>query len=83
MDGFSKYFVGYAMADNMKTDLVIQALHAAVIRHNPDQGLIHHSDKGSQYTSYRFQIEVFCTRLSSIVTHSPSTLLHLPPQLPC
>jgi putative transposase len=58
MDDFSKYFVGYAMADTMKTDLVIQALHAAVIGRNPDKGLIHHSDKGCQYTSYRFQAEL-------------------------
>jgi putative transposase len=58
MDGFSKYFVGYAMADHMKTDLVIQVLCSAVTRRNPDKGLIHHSDKGSQYISYRFQAEL-------------------------
>jgi putative transposase len=58
MDGFSKYFVGYAMDDNMKTDLVIQALRSAVTRRNPEPQLIHHSDKGSQYTSYRFQAEL-------------------------
>jgi putative transposase len=46
------------LADTLKTDLVIQALHSAVIRRNPDKGLIHHSDKGSQYTSYRFQAEL-------------------------
>jgi transposase InsO family protein len=44
--------------DNMKTDLVIQALHLAVTRRKPGKGLIHHSDKGSQYTSYRFQNEL-------------------------
>lgn len=58
VDGFSKYFVGYAMADHMKTDLVIQALHSAITRRKPDKGLIHHSDKGSQYTSYCFQDEL-------------------------
>lgn len=58
MDGFSRRMVGYAMADNMKTDLVIQALRSAVRRRNPDKGLIHHSDKGSQYTSYAFQTEL-------------------------
>lgn len=58
MDGFSKYLVGYAMAEHMQTDLVIQALRAAVTRRNPNKGLIHHSDKGSQYTSYRFQTEL-------------------------
>jgi transposase InsO family protein len=58
MDGYSKRMVGYAMDDNMKTDLVIQALHSAITRRKPNQGLIHHSDKGSQYTSYRFQAEL-------------------------
>lgn len=58
MDGFSKYFVSYAMAEHMKTDLVIQALRSAVTRRNPEGQLIHHSDKGSQYTSYRFQAEL-------------------------
>jgi putative transposase len=58
MDGFSKYLVGYAMAEHRQTDLVIQALRCAVTRRNPEPGLIHHSDKGSQYTSYRFQAEL-------------------------
>jgi transposase InsO family protein len=58
IDGLSKRMVGYAMDDNMKTDLVIQALPSAIIRRKPHQGLIHHSDKGSQYTSYRFQSEI-------------------------
>jgi transposase InsO family protein len=58
MDGFSKRFVGYAMQDNLKTDLVIQALRSAVSRRNPPKGLIHHGDKGSQYTSYAYQREL-------------------------
>ena len=58
MDGFSKRLVGYAMDDNMKTDLVLQALHSAVTRREPQEGLIHHSDKGSQYTSYQYQREL-------------------------
>jgi hypothetical protein len=44
--------------DNMKTDIVIQALHSAITRRKPSKGLIHHSEKGSQYTSYRFQDEL-------------------------
>ena len=42
MDGFSKRIVGYAMADNMKTDLVLQALRSATTRRKPPHGLIHH-----------------------------------------
>jgi len=58
IDGFSKRMVGYAMADHMKTDLVIQALRMAVKHRRPATGLIHHSDKGSQYTSYAYQAEL-------------------------
>jgi putative transposase len=58
IDGFSKRMVGYAMADHMKTDLVIQALRMAVKHRRPDEGLIHHSDKGTQYTSYAYQAEL-------------------------
>ena len=55
MDGFSKRMLGYAMAEHMKTELVLQALGSAVLRRKPGKGLIHHSDKGSQYTSYLYQ----------------------------
>jgi putative transposase len=58
IDGFSKRMVGYAMAEHMKTDLVIQALRMAVKHRRPQPGLIHHSDKGSQYTSYAYQAEL-------------------------
>jgi putative transposase len=51
IDAYSKRMVGYAMAEHMKTDLVIQALRMAVKHRRPEAGLIHHSDKGSQYTS--------------------------------
>ena len=74
MDGFSKDFVGYAMADSMKTDLVIRALHSAVTRRNPDKGLIHHSDKGSQYTSYRFQAELNSQHLRASFTGTGACL---------
>ncbi len=41
MDAYSKRVVGYAMADNMKTDLVLQALRSATTRRKPPPGLIH------------------------------------------
>lgn len=58
MDSFSRRLVGYSMQNNMKTDLVIQALRSAVSRRKPSKGLIHHGDKGSQYTSYAYQQEL-------------------------
>ena len=39
----------------MTTDLVLKALKQAIFHRNPNSGLVHHSDKGSQYTSKDFQ----------------------------
>lgn len=55
LDLFSRKIVGLAMADRMKDDLVIAALEQAFLHRKPPLGLIHHSDKGSQYTSHDFQ----------------------------
>lgn len=54
MDGFSKRVVGYAMAEHMKTELVVQALQSAVTKRKPAPGLIHQSDRGGQCTSHRY-----------------------------
>jgi transposase InsO family protein len=58
MDAYSRRIVGYAMADNMKTNLIIQALSMAIKQRRPANGLMHHSDQGSQYTSYAFEREL-------------------------
>ena len=58
MDAYSRRIVGYAMAEHMKTDLIIQALRMAVKQRGSIKGLIHHSDRGSQYTSYAFEHEL-------------------------
>lgn len=55
LDLGSRQLVGLAMADHMRTDLVIQALDMALIQQRPQPGLIHHSDRGSQYTSHEYQ----------------------------
>ena len=55
LDLYSRMVVGWAMADHMGTSLVDDALHMALSRRHPGPGLIHHSDQGSQYTSYAYQ----------------------------
>lgn len=55
MDMLSRRIVGYAIAEHMRTDLIIDCLNMAITNRNPTNGLIHHSDRGSQYTSYKFQ----------------------------
>lgn len=57
IDAFSRRIVGWQFASHMRTDLVLDALRMALTRreHGADLQLIHHSDAGSQYTSYAFQ----------------------------
>ncbi len=45
--------VGWAMAGHLRTELVLQALNMAIWQRRPE-GVIHHSDQGSQYTSVAF-----------------------------
>jgi putative transposase len=54
MDMFSRKIVGWSMRDDLKADLVVDALAMAVTRRRPSAGLVHHSDRGSQYTSLAF-----------------------------
>ena len=54
MDCYSRRIVGWAIADHMRKELVIDALQMAVARRRPDAGVVHHSDHGSQYTSLVF-----------------------------
>ncbi len=53
-DAYSRRIVGWAMADNMRHELVVDALQMALARRRPAPGLIHHSDAGSQYVSLGF-----------------------------
>jgi len=56
IDAFSRRIVGWQFASHMRTDLVLDALRMALIRRaaGADVKLVHHSDAGSQYTSYAF-----------------------------
>ena len=55
MDLFSRRIVGWAMAEHMTAQLVCDAFDMAIQQRKPDEGLLHHSDRGSQYTSHLFQ----------------------------
>lgn len=55
LDLFSRQIVGWSMNSQMDRTLVIDALRMAVWRRKPARGLIHHSDRGSQYCSGDFQ----------------------------
>jgi putative transposase len=53
-DLYSRRIVGWAMADHMRTELVVDALQMALAHRRPDPGLIWHSDQGSQFVSLAF-----------------------------
>jgi putative transposase len=54
LDAYSRKVVGWSMANNLRTELVLDALNMAIYTRRPRPGLIHHSDRGSQYTSVEF-----------------------------
>ena len=55
IDLFSRRVVGWSMREDMSRHLVIDALRMALRQRRPQAGLIHHSDRGSQYASHNFQ----------------------------
>ena len=57
LDAYSRRIVGWSMSDRMRQDLVLDALRMALGQRRPDgeAGLLHHSDRGSQYASAAFQ----------------------------
>jgi hypothetical protein len=72
MDMFSRKIVGWSMREDLKADLVVDALAMAVTRRRPPAGLVHHSDRGSQggfnWSSQHLVMEVGgdgCSRASA------------------
>jgi putative transposase len=51
IDLFSRRVVGWAMSDQITTELTLDALAMAVANRRPPRGLVHHTDRGAQYTS--------------------------------
>jgi putative transposase len=51
IDMFARKIVGWAMSDSMPQELTIEALLVALGWRNPADGLVHHSDRGSQYAA--------------------------------
>lgn len=51
MDLYSRKIVGWSMRDDLEAPLVVDAISMAIARRRPSAGLVHHSDRGSQYGS--------------------------------
>lgn len=60
LDAWSRKIVGYALGNTLETRLTLAALDAAIVDRLPPEGLIHHSDRGSQYAAkaYRERLDL-------------------------
>ena len=54
MDLYSRRIVGWSIGHRRPAELVVDALVSALVRRQPDAGVVHHGDHGSQYTSMAF-----------------------------
>jgi transposase InsO family protein len=78
LDLYSRRIVGWAMAASLETSLVLAALRMALDTRQPEPGLLHHSDRGSQYASqdYRdlltkYQIQPSMSRKGNCYDNAP------------
>jgi putative transposase len=55
LDLYARKVVGWSMSDHVDTQLVTDALEMALGRRQPAAGLMHHSDRGSQYASHAYR----------------------------
>lgn len=54
LDLYSRRAIGYALSDQINTDLTLTALQMALQRRDPPAGVIHHSDRGVQYAAHEY-----------------------------
>jgi transposase InsO family protein len=78
LDLYSRRIVGWAMSDSLDRSLVLRALQMALATRKPEPGLLHHSDRGSQYASsdYRalltkYQIQASMSRKGNCYDNAP------------
>jgi putative transposase len=58
IDLFARRVVGWSVGDRLHKQLALEALGKALVMRRPQAGLIHHSDRGSQYCSIDYQAEL-------------------------
>ena len=54
VDAFSRFIVGWRVSSTLAAGLALDALEQAIWARQPGRGLVHHSDRGSQYLSIRY-----------------------------
>ncbi|MFH1811682.1 MAG: IS3 family transposase [Pseudomonadota bacterium] len=55
IDLYSRRVVGWSMANHLRTELPLTAMHQALLLRRPPAGLLHHSDRGCQYAAEAYQ----------------------------
>lgn len=55
LDLFSRRVIGWALSERLERGLALDALAMALKQQQPSSGLLHHSDRGSQYASHEYQ----------------------------
>jgi transposase InsO family protein len=68
MDLWSRTIVGWQTAASLKSELVTDALQQAIDRRRPVGGLIHHSDRGTQYASAACRMILASAKITSSMT---------------
>ena len=65
LDTYSRRVVGWSIADHLRTDLALAALAMALTRRRPaPKELVHHTDRGCQYTADRYQATLAARQLT-------------------
>ena len=54
IDAYSRFIVGWRASTTLRTDLALDALEQGIWARQPETGLVHHSDRGTQYLSIRY-----------------------------
>lgn len=70
IDLFSRRVVGWSIADHMRTELPLAALRMAMGNRDIGHGLLHHSDRGCQYTSRAYQEELTRGRITASMSRA-------------
>jgi putative transposase len=55
LDLFSRRVIGWSLSERLERSVALEALEMAIKHRRPASGLLHHSDRGSQYASHEYQ----------------------------
>jgi putative transposase len=71
LDAYSRRVVGWGIADHLRTDLALAALTMALTRRRPAPGeLVHHTDRGCQYTAVRYRTTLAAHRITGSMSRT-------------